>query len=203
MKEKLYQTLAYLGIVGLIAVSAVEVFSLTPLFSAEKALRSSFEWTGEKTEFLRRPVGDELIDNYKYGDLITVAEVLDGDTIVLENGRLVRYIGIDTPEMEIENENEESYPEECYATEATEANRSMIEGRQVRLFQDVSTYDHNGRLLAYVYRDDGVFVNLELVKNGFAVAAAYPPDTEKAELFSIMEREARSRQIGLWRGCLN
>jgi len=101
----------------------------------------------------------------------------------------VRYIGIDTPEI---------YPQlEPFGREAWQANRKLVEGREVRLERDMSETDKYGRLLRYVYVD-GVFVNAELVKQGLARAKAYPPDTKYQDYLEKMETEAREAGRGMW-----
>jgi micrococcal nuclease len=119
----------------------------------------------------------------------TVTKVIDGDTIVIDTGHRVRYIGIDTPEV---------YPvQEAYGVEAWQANRKLVEGKEVRLEPDVSETDKYGRLLRYVYTDD-IFVNAELVKLGLAEAKAYPPDTKYQGLLEQLEGEARQAGRGMW-----
>ncbi len=83
--------------------------------------------------------------------------VVDGDTVVLADGRHVRYIGIDTPE--IDHAKQQAEP---LAYGARSVNRQLVEGQSVRLEYDRETTDRYGRTLAYVYRGDGVFVNAEL-----------------------------------------
>ena len=115
--------------------------------------------------------------------------VIDGDTITIDTGQRVRYIGIDTPEV---------YPKsEAYGMEAWQANRRLLEGKEVRLEMDVSETDKYGRLLRYVYVGD-IFVNAELVKQGLAEAKAYPPDTKYQDLLEQLEREARLDGRGIW-----
>jgi len=125
-----------------------------------------------------------------------VVDVVDGDTIKVEIDGVVyslRYIGIDTPETV-----HPSKPVEWMGKEATEANRNLVENQTVTLEQDISDTDQYGRLLRYVYLSDGTFVNLELVRKGFAHASAYPPDVRYQELFDEAQREARIAGIGLW-----
>ena len=98
----------------------------------------------------------------------------------------MRYIGMDSPEVG-----------QPYYAEATEANRKMVQGRTVRLESDVSDKDRYGRLLRYVYVD-GDFVNLELVRMGWAVAKSYPPDTKYHQLFEGAERDAKLAHRGQW-----
>ena len=118
-----------------------------------------------------------------------VLEVIDGDTITVEGGYRVRYIGIDTPEI---------HPRvEAYGIEAWQANRRLVEGKRVRLERDVSETDRYNRLLRYVYVDN-IFVNAELVRAGLARAKAYPPDTRYQDYLEKMEAEARQAGRGMW-----
>ncbi len=119
---------------------------------------------------------------------VTVAQVVDGDTIELTNGRKVRYIGINTPERD-----------QPYYAEATAVNRQLVEGKNVQLEYDVETFDQYGRTLAYVWVD-GVMANLEIVKRGFANAFTVPPNVRYEEQFRQAEREAREAERGLWAG---
>jgi len=122
-------------------------------------------------------------------EVAKVVQVIDGDTITVAGGYRVRYIGIDTPEV---------YPEkEAYGTEAWQANRLLVEGKEVRLERDVSQTDKYGRLLRYVYVDD-ILVNAELVKQGLAEAKAYPPDTKYQDLLEELEAEAKEAGRGIW-----
>ena len=129
------------------------------------------------------------------GELIKVVRVVDGDTIKIEGGQTVRYIGIDTPET--------VHPQkaiECFGREASNKNKEIVEGKFVQLERDVSEVDKYGRLLRYVYVD-GVFVNELLVKEGFAHASSYPPDVKYQDLLVNAQKEAQSQNSGLWPGC--
>lgn len=123
---------------------------------------------------------------------VRVKRVIDGDTIELENGDKVRYIGIDTPESVKPNT-----PIQCFAKEAAARNRELVLDKEVRLEHDVSDRDRYGRLLRYVYVGD-VFVNAELVRQGYAKSASFPPDIAKQDLFRSLEREAREAKRGLF-----
>jgi len=127
----------------------------------------------------------------------SVVEVIDGDTIVVDlNGKreFVRYIGIDTPELNGDSP-------ECFAVDATKANRSLVENEMVQLVGDKSHRDKFNRLLRYVYVDE-VFVNASLVKNGFAKAAYYYPDVSHASEFKNLEARAQVEERGMWRECV-
>ena len=124
-----------------------------------------------------------------------VVRVIDGDTIEVSiSGTIykVRYIGIDTPELDDER------PEFCaLAQEATRYNRQLVEGENVRLEKDVSETDKYGRLLRYVYVEN-TFVNAELVRQGLAWAKTYEPDTKYQGTLEEAEAEARQDKIGIW-----
>jgi micrococcal nuclease len=120
-------------------------------------------------------------------DTAMVTKVIDGDTIVIEGGYHVRYIGIDAPESD-----------EFYYLEAKQINEGLVEGKKVRLERDISDKDSYGRLLRYVYIDDD-FVNAEIVRQGCAWAIAYPPDVKYQVYLEAMEKEARQSKRGVWR----
>jgi micrococcal nuclease len=129
------------------------------------------------------------------GERAIVQAVMDGDTIeVLLDGRTerVRYIGIDTPETV-----HPSKPVQCFGTEASAKNKSLVLGKEVTLVPDMTNRDKYDRLLRYVYLD-GVLVNEQLVREGYAYAYTYPPDTYFDTLFKAAEREAREAERGLW-----
>jgi micrococcal nuclease len=119
-------------------------------------------------------------------DTFLVTRVIDGDTIEIEGGYRVRYIGIDAPERS-----------EAYYWEALQANRTLVEGKRVRLERDVENLDRYGRLLRYVWVD-GTFVNAQLVRLGCARARAYPPNLKYQNYLLEMEREAQEQELGLW-----
>jgi micrococcal nuclease len=128
-----------------------------------------------------------------------VVRVVDGDTIVIDRGRgneRVRYIGMDTPESVKPNT-----PVQFMAKEASAANEALVAGRDVVLERDVSNTDQYDRLLRYVWLRDGggwVFVNLELVRQGYAQVATYPPDVRWTDTFLAAQRVARGAGLGLW-----
>lgn len=121
-----------------------------------------------------------------------VSRVIDGDTIKLESGETVRYIGIDTPETV-----DPRRMVGCFGKEASAKNAELVLGKDVRLVKDISETDKYGRFLRYVYVDD-LFVNEYLVREGFARASSYPPDVEYSDHFREVEREAREAKYGLW-----
>ncbi|PJC27911.1 nuclease [Candidatus Shapirobacteria bacterium CG_4_9_14_0_2_um_filter_39_11] len=124
-----------------------------------------------------------------------VTRVIDGDTIEIEGGERVRYIGIDTPETV-----DPRKPVQCFGIEASKKNKELVEGKNVRLEKDITDKDKYGRLLRYVYIDN-IFINLELVKQGFAFSYTYPPDIKYQAEILAAEAEAREANRGLWAAC--
>lgn len=133
-------------------------------------------------------------EDHKGYDLVT--KVIDGDTIELADGRKVRYLGIDTPETV-----HPSKPVQCFGKEASDYNKNLVSGQYVRLVRDVEDKDKYGRLLRYVYMEDGTFVNLALVAWGYAYAYTYPPNVARAKEFVAAQAQARESGTGLWSAC--
>ena len=134
-------------------------------------------------------------------DAVTVARVVDGDTVVLRLGghdEHVRLIGIDTPETV-----DPRKPVQCFGKEASNRTKALLpEGTEVRLERDVEARDRYGRLLAYVFRvDDGTFVNLALAEEGYALSLTIPPNVAYADRFAAAVADARRAGRGLWGAC--
>lgn len=121
-----------------------------------------------------------------------VIEVVDGATIIVSyDGHPVScvYIGVSAPESE--------NPLASINTASRQFNRNLVEGKIVRLEFDEQKYDKYGRLLAYVYCDD-VFVNAELIRQGYGFVMITSPNTRHAEDFLNLEAEARKSKRGSW-----
>lgn len=122
-----------------------------------------------------------------------VDRVIDGDTVTLASGDKVRYLLVDTPEM--------SEPRGCYAEEARNFNRQLVEGQEVTLAYDVECEDDFGRLLAYVSVGDRS-VNELLLERGFACTLIIPPNGhEEREHYEALEAQARAGRVGMWGSC--
>jgi len=129
---------------------------------------------------------------FLHGYTVKVSRVIDGDTIELTNGETIRYIGIDTPETK-----HPFKPVQAFGKEASDCNTKLVEGKTVRIETDVQEKDKYGRTLAYVWVDT-IFVNAELVKQGYAQVSTYPPNVKYQELFLELQTEARDAKRGLW-----
>lgn len=134
----------------------------------------------------------------------TLTRVIDGDTIELAGNIKVRYIGIDTPEVDERKEVE------CFGLQATAENTRLLStgNNKVWLEKDTSETDKYSRLLRYVYikRIDNnienyIMVNWELARTGYANAASFPPDVKYQDELRQAETEAREENLGLWSSC--
>ena len=126
-------------------------------------------------------------------DLPTVRRVIDGDTFDLDGGERVRLIGVDTPEYRPWKNRID-----FFGKEASEYSRKLLTGKRVRLEKDVDPTDNYGRTLAYVYLEDGRFVNLLLVEEGYARAKYYSPNGRHYLEFKQSQDRARRSKKGLW-----
>jgi micrococcal nuclease len=131
----------------------------------------------------------------------TVVALTDGDTISVRiDGKKekVRLIGIDTPETK-----KPDTPVQCFGPEASAYTASLVPvGTKVRLERDAEARDKYGRLLAYVYRArDGLFVNLEVIRHGFARQLSIAPNTAHEPDFTTAVLAAQRDHIGLWARC--
>lgn len=128
------------------------------------------------------------------GVFATVVAIVDGDTIKVEGGEIVRYIGMDTPETV-----DPRRPVECFGAEASAKNKELVQGKVVELEKDISERDTYGRLLRYVWMGD-IFINEQLVREGFAYVSTFPPDVKYEERLLEAQRLARDEKKGLWSG---
>jgi micrococcal nuclease len=141
----------------------------------------------------------------------TVRRVIDGDTVVVRladrRQEKVRLIGIDAPEI---------HESEKLTREVARTGRDRVTlrrlgrrsaaftaarlpaGRRVRLELDVDRRDRDERLLAYVWRADGILVNLALLEAGQAQLLTIPPNVRHADRFRACAAAARAARRGLW-----
>jgi len=135
-----------------------------------------------------------VLNSLHGGITTTVVSVVDGDTIKIEGGEVVRYIGINTPETVAPKK-----PIECFGKEASEKNKELVQGKTVELVRDVSNRDRYGRLLRYVWIGDEM-INEVLVREGYAQVSTYPPDVAEVERFLNAQRSAVNEKKGIWSG---
>jgi micrococcal nuclease len=131
----------------------------------------------------------------------TIERVVDGDTVIVSiygSSERLRLIGIDTPETVKPNT-----PVQCFGPEASAFTKSLLpKGTAVRVVRDVEARDAYDRLLGYIYRaDDALFVNLEIVRQGYANLLTFPPNVAHVDEFRVAAEAARTAHLGLWSSC--
>ena len=129
-----------------------------------------------------------------------VSKITDGDTfyVMTKNSEKfkIRLIGIDAPESYNVGKK---FRKEYFGKEAKVFVTNLLKNKKVKLTFDVQKTDRYGRILAYIYLENGVFLNQYLVENGFAVVATFPPNVKYVEVFTKAEKLARKKEVGLWK----
>lgn len=136
------------------------------------------------------------VDEQEENDgMVLVTRVVDGDTIEIEDGEKVRYIGVNTPESV-----DPRKVVQCFGKEASEYNKKLVEGKRVRLEPDVEDRDKYHRLLRYVWLGD-TMVNEKLMQDGYAQVMTIAPNVKYVERFKSAQTAAREAKRGLWSAC--
>jgi micrococcal nuclease len=137
-------------------------------------------------------------NNHIPSELYQVTKVVDGDTFwaAIDNSNeiKIRLIGVDAPESRKTGKKEIGY----FGKESNDYLHKLISGKKVRLEFDVEKYDQYRRVLAYVYLEDGTFVNAELLKQGYANVMTIPPNVKHADEFVRYVHKARRTHKGMW-----
>ncbi|MDR4513139.1 thermonuclease family protein [Nitrosomonas sp.] len=128
-----------------------------------------------------------------YRHLHRVKKVYDGDTLILENGKRVRLLGVNTPEIESRHRAGEPGGEQARLWL-----HNKLQDRKVYLEYDLEKQDKYQRLLAHVFLSDGKHVNLELIKNGLAFLNIMPPNLRHAKQFELAQKQAKQNKLGIW-----
>jgi len=126
-------------------------------------------------------------------DLVTVKWVNDGDTVVLSDGRRVRYLGINSPEIDHDHKRAQPYG---YAARAF--NKKMVLDRRIRLEFDQERHDRYGRWLAYFFLQDGTLLNEVMLQMGYAYFLFKKPNLKYAQRLLKAQQEAMKAGRGLW-----
>jgi len=127
-----------------------------------------------------------------------VIKVVDGDTVELENHIVVRYLGIDAPEIA-----HDDTPADCFGDEARMRNAALVLGKKVKLqYEDTGEkFDHYGRVLAYVFLEDGTLVNELLIREGYAFLLRDSKGFSMTRQFLKAQRDAIKNRRGMWGAC--
>jgi micrococcal nuclease len=124
----------------------------------------------------------------------TVHEVLSGDSVRLKGGKILRYAGIDAPNLQNTIPLARKYGEESMAF-----NQALIEGKKIQIEWGPQIRDSHGNLLGYVFLEDGTFVNKEILNAGHAKMAVKPPNLKYSADLRQAELKARRKKRGLWK----
>ncbi len=127
------------------------------------------------------------------GERHRVKAVIDGDTLLLTDGRFVRYIGINAPEIAHKNK-----PAEPFGAAATRRNAELIGSGRVYLEYDRQGFDRYGRLLAYVYNDKGILVNQAMLSSGMAYCLFKSPNLRHFQGLLETQLIAMHGTKGIW-----
>ena len=129
-----------------------------------------------------------------------VSKITDGDTFYVTTSSSEKYkirlIGIDAPETRNVGVK---VRKEYFGTEAKIFVTQLLKNKKVKLTFDVQKTDRYGRVLAYVYLENGFFLNQYLVEKGYAVVSTFPPNVKFVEVFTKAEKSARNKKRGLWK----
>lgn len=166
-------------------------FVLVPveLLKNLKELSKGTEYEDEVKKVLDSREAIENHDITKLPKSAVVKKVIDGDTVELFKGTVLRYVGMTAPETG-----------EPFEKEATEANRNLVEGKEIKLEYDNYTSDKFGRVLAYPIVD-GKNVSIELVRKGMAELVIYQkrkPFIYQVQLLEAQE-QAKQQKLGIWK----
>ncbi len=118
---------------------------------------------------------------------VLVTKVFDGDTLQIETGEKIRYVGINAPEKG-----------EQFSKEATELNKQLVLGKNIDLEFDVGKKDRYGRTLAYVFVGN-LFINQELVEEGLVVSTTIQPNVRYQKEILEAQKKARESCVGMWK----
>jgi len=122
-----------------------------------------------------------------------VSKVIDGDTVILENGDHIRFIGVNTPEL-----GHGKFKDEPLANQARLYVKRKIEGRNIELRGEPPRRDKYGRRLAHIYSQQGESIQIGLLKQGLAFVVAVSEDLSYLTDYLAAEQQAKDANKGIW-----
>jgi micrococcal nuclease len=188
MKNQSFLTL----IVGLTIVAILAIGSLP---SVQNSLANALG-------LLDQPVSTKKVAVTGKVEHSKVNRVVDGDTIILQDGRTIRYLNVDTPETK-----KPGTPVQCYGPEASQLNKILVDGKELNLVADKESTDKYGRDLRLVFligsdtNDPAQSVNAQIVKQGYGRSLIINPNNTFKETFQALEYKAKQSKLGLWGSC--
>jgi endonuclease YncB( thermonuclease family) len=155
-----------------------------------------YEWqdAGGSKHFTDRPVADSKIVDIQPGyDYVRIKIVYDGDTVELEDGRKIRFLGINTPEIQHRDK-----PAEAGGEEAKRWLIEQLKNTKVRLEMSAEKIDKYGRTLAHLFTEKNQHLNLQLVAAGLATVNIYPPNLLYVDELVKTQHQAEQAKLGIW-----
>ncbi len=155
-----------------------------------------FQWIDDQGKYHfsdKARQGSKVFQLEKSHSYYQVKKIYDGDTILLKNGKKIRFLGVNTPEVEGRNKSAQAGGEE-----AKQWLVAKLKNKKVRLEMDVEKKDKYGRVLAHVFTEDKQHLNLELIKLGLGNLNIYPPSLKYLDAMLNAAKKAESSQLGIW-----
>lgn len=179
-------------LVVLVAIVPTEDTKQPPSETAADMVATTTEAAAEQT------AGTGTVSISDTAELYTVTKVVDGDTLAISiNGKseTIRLIGIDTPETV-----DPRTTVQCFGKEASDKAKELLTGKKVRIEKDPTQgeRDKYDRLLAYVWREDGLFFNKYMVEQGYAHEYTYNTPYKYQSEFKAAQATAQAQKRGLW-----
>ncbi|OIO30850.1 hypothetical protein AUJ77_01750 [Candidatus Nomurabacteria bacterium CG1_02_43_90] len=171
--------------------------TIPPLIATSTAPQVTKQTTAVKAVAVKtetpKPATTQSIQKY-----YPVTKVVDGDTVTINldgTSETIRLIGINTPETV-----DPRKPVECFGKQASDEAKTILIGKKVRIEKDSTQgeRDKYGRLLAYVFRDDGLFFNEHMIQQGYAYEYTYNKPYKYQTQFKADQVTAQSQGKGLW-----
>ncbi|MCC7016989.1 MAG: thermonuclease family protein [Rhodospirillales bacterium] len=134
-------------------------------------------------------------EGFVEGGAAEAREAVDGDTVILADGRHVRLVGIQAPKLALGRANFKDWP---LAEDSKRAVEALVLGKRVTLRSGGTRQDRHGRALAHLYRDDGLWIQGEMLKLGMARVYTFPDNRALAAEMYVLEAEARTAHRGIW-----
>jgi len=166
------------------------------LLSPLSAQAEIFQWKDEngKTHFSDLPHQGAKVLHVNAGhSYYQVKKVYDGDTVLLSNGQKIRFLGINTPEVESRHKSAQAGGED-----AKRWLQKTLKNKKIRLEKDIEKRDKYNRLLAHLFTEDNLHINLELVKKGLATVNIYPPNLKYTDVLIKAQQQAEQDKLGIW-----
>ena len=140
-------------------------------------------------------MADNMLSRLEVGERATVVEVVDGDTVLLDDGWQVRLVGIQAPKLPLGRKNFQKWP---LADESKKALEALVMGQSVVLAYGGQRVDRHGRRLAHLFLDDGSWVQEIMLSNGMARVYSFPDNRAIVAEMLLAESRARQDGAGIW-----